>query len=267
MPGMVSIDELTQGVERVVNVGGCDVHLLEGGGGDALLVLHPAGGGGSWLPYHAALAKRFRVIAPDHPGFSRTPETEGVDGVDDIAFLYCGLLDGLGLERVAVLGSSFGGWIAAELALLERGRVEHLVLVNPIGLRVPGAPIADLFAMGPAQKAAALFHDAGAARSIFSGEPSIDAIMQIYHNDRAFARYAWEPFCCNPKLSGRLPRIAARTLVLLGAEDRVVPRAHGELYASRIPDACLEIVPAAGHALLIERVAAGVSAIERFLLA
>jgi pimeloyl-ACP methyl ester carboxylesterase len=255
-----------QGAARVVDAGaGQPVHLLEGGTGPALLLLHAAGGGGMWLPSHAALARHFRVIAPDHPGFSNTPEIPAVETVEDIAYLYRGLLDALQLEQVAVLGTSFGGWIAAELALLEP-RVRQLVLVNAVGLRVPGSPIADLFAMDPAQKAAALFHDAEAARRIFGGEPDVETIIQIHRNERAFARYAWEPYCCNPRLSRRLPWIAARTLVLLGAHDRVVPRAHGELYASKIPNARLQVMPDAGHALLHERAEAGVAAIERFLL-
>jgi pimeloyl-ACP methyl ester carboxylesterase len=254
-------------VPRVLDVQGCAVHFSEGGKGEPLLVLHPAGGVAPWLPYHAALARHFRVIAPDHPGFGRTPEAKEVEGVDDVAFLYSGLLDLLEIERVAVLGISLGGWIAAELAVLERRRVDQLVLVNAIGLRVEGAPIADLFAMSPPQKAAALFHDQAVARAIFSGDFDIEMIMQFYRNERAFAHLAWQPFCCNPKLRRRLPRITARTLVLLGAEDRVVPKAHGEVYANAIPNAQIELVPDAGHALLFEKMDAGVAAIERFLSA
>jgi pimeloyl-ACP methyl ester carboxylesterase len=257
---------LCEGAARIVKVGGEEIHLLEGGKGAPLLVLHTAHGGGEWLPYHAALARNFRVIAPDHPGFSRTPMIAGVDGVDDIAYLYSAMLDELGLDEVAVLGASFGGWVAAELALIDRARVRQLVLVNPIGLRIPGEPIRDLFAMGQEEKLEALFHDQHLARALFSGEPTIDQIMEGYRNSTAFAHYAWDPFCCNPKLLRRLSRIAARTLVLLGEEDRLVPRAHGERYASDIPDATLKAIPAAGHALLFEEMEAGIAAIEQFLL-
>jgi pimeloyl-ACP methyl ester carboxylesterase len=252
---------------HVVDVRGAPVHFSQGGKGDHLLVLHPAGGIAPWLPYHAALARKFRVIAPDHPGFGRTPGARDIESVDDIAVLYSDLLDLLEIERIAVLGISLGGWIAAELAVLDRHRVDRLVLVNAIGLRVAGAPVADLFAMSPPQKAAALFHDQEVARLVFGGDFDLDAIMQFYRNDTAFAHLAWAPFCCNPKLRRRLHRIRARTLVLLGDQDRVVPRAHGEAYAQAIPDARIELVPDAGHALLFEKMDAGIAAVDRFLSA
>ena len=181
------------GERRIIEVEGHPIHCLEGGAGRPLLFLHAAGGGDAWTEIHAALATRFRVIAPDHPGFSRTPEIPAVEDVEDIAYLYSSLLDVLGLEDVALVGMSFGGWIAAELALLERQRVTQLVLVNAIGLRIPDAPVADMFAMSPEQKGAALFHDPAVARALFGGEPDIDTIMEFWRNERAFARYAWEP--------------------------------------------------------------------------
>lgn len=254
-----------EGRRTIVEVDGHPIHLLEGGAGRPLLFLHAAGGAEAWNPVLSALARRFRVIAPDHPGFDRTPEIESVEGVDDLAHLYSSLIDVLDLGDVAIVGMSFGGWIAAELALLDRQRVTQLVLINAIGLRLPGAPIADMFAMSPPQKGAALFHDSAIAEALFAGEPDIDTIMAFWRNERAFARYAWQPFCCDPKLSGRLHRIRARTLVLLGAEDKVVPRAHGARYAEAIPNATLEMMPAVGHANLMEKPEESVAAILRFL--
>lgn len=248
----------------MVQVGAVPLHITEGGEGDPLLVLHPAGGAGRWLPYHAALAQHHRVIAPDHPGFGRTPTSHQIERVDDIAFLYSALLDQLGLETVSVLGLSLGGWIAAELAVLDPHRIGRLVLVNAIGLRIPAHPITDLFAMSPPQKIASVFADPRAAAELFGGEPDLDGIMAFYRDDTAFARYAWQPFCCNPKLPGRLWRITASTLVLLGGQDRVVPRAHGELYARQIANSRLQEIPAAGHALLLESLDQGIAAIEQF---
>jgi pimeloyl-ACP methyl ester carboxylesterase len=262
-----SQNSVDQGFERRTADagGGRIIHYLDGGEGAPLLVLHAAGGGGDWLPFHAALARRFRIIAPDHPGFSNTPEYDGIDSIQDLAFVYRGFLDALGLSQLSVLGISLGGWLAAELALIEPQRVANLVLVNAVGLRVPGHPIADLFAMNPAQKGAALFHDQNLAAQIFGVQPDIDTIIQLHRNERAFARYAWQPYCCNPKLAQRLPGIRARTLVLCGSEDKFVPLEHGKRYAAGIPKAQLHIVPNAGHALLHEEVDAGVEAAVRFL--
>ncbi len=264
MPSKSTKADVIEGTSRVVQLGEVPLHITEAGEGDPLLVLHPAGGAGRWLPYHAELAKRHRVIAPDHPGFGRTPTSDQIDRVEDIAFLYSRLLDQLGLKTVSVLGLSFGGWVAAELAVLDPHHIERLVLVNAIGLRIPDHPIADLFAMSPPQKIASLFADQRAAAELFGGEPDIDAIMAFNRDDTAFARYVWQPFCCNPKLPGRLWRITSPTLVLLGARDRVVPRAHGEFYSRHIANSQLKEIPNAGHALLLESLDEGVAAIEQF---
>lgn len=264
MPYEVAENQAIAGVSQVIRVGEAPLHVLEGGTGAPLLVLHPAGGAGGWLPYHAELAKRHRVIAPDHPGFGRTPISDGIDCVEDIAFLYSRLLDQLALKKVSVLGLSFGGWIAAELAVLDPHRIERLVLVNAIGLRIPEHPIADLFLMSPRQKAQGLFHDQQAAARLFAGAPDLDKVMSFFRDETAFARYAWQPFCCNPKLPSRLWRITSPTLVLLGAQDQIVPRAHGEFYSKHIANARLKAIDNAGHALLIEGLDDGIAAIEQF---
>jgi pimeloyl-ACP methyl ester carboxylesterase len=252
--------------ESTLRVGDVALSVLEGGTGQPLLVLHAAGGAGLWLPYHELLAQRYRVIAPDSPSFGRSAESEVVDGVDDLAFLYADLLEQLELDDLIVVGSSFGGWVAAELAVLASSEfISKLVLIDPIGLRIPDAPIGDLFAMNPAQKMAALFHDPAVAAAMFPAQPDVEVIMAFYRDEMAFARYAWSPFCCNPKLVRRLHRISAPTLVLWGEHDRLVPRQHGERYAERIPNARLEIIAGSGHAVMMEKPKEAIDAIERFL--
>jgi pimeloyl-ACP methyl ester carboxylesterase len=251
--------------ENSIKLGDTMLNLLEGGRGRPILVLHAAGGAGMWMPYHELLASRFRVIAPDSPGFGRSLDSDGVTGVDDLAFLYADLIEELNLESPIVLGSSFGGWVAAELAVLMSKAISQLVLLDAIGLRLPEAPIADLFAMSPAEKMTALFHDQTVAARIFPAQPSIDTITAFYRDEMAFAKYAWSPFCCNPKLERRLHRISAQTLILWGEYDAVVPRQHAERYAARIPQARLQLVPNAGHAVLMERPEEAVRAIEQFV--
>jgi pimeloyl-ACP methyl ester carboxylesterase len=251
--------------ESAIKLGDTTLNLLEGGRGRPILVLHAAGGAGVWMPYHELLASRFRVIAPDSPGFGRSPDSDGVTGVDDLAFLYADFIEELNLENPIVLGSSFGGWVAAELAVLMSKAISQLVLLDAIGLRLPEAPIADLFAMSPAEKMAALFHDRTVAARIFPAQPDIDTITAFYRDEMAFAKYAWSPFCCNPKLERRLHRISAQTLILWGEHDAVVPRQHAERYAARIPQARLQLVSNAGHAVLMERPEEAVRAIEQFV--
>ena len=87
---------------------------------------------------------------------------------------------------------------------------------------------------------------------MFPAEPDVDFILQLYRNDTALARYAWHPFMNDPKLERRLGRIAAPTLVVCAADDRIVPRAHCERYADRIRGARLEVLSDAGHVVFVE---------------
>jgi pimeloyl-ACP methyl ester carboxylesterase len=249
--------------ERLAVRGG-EIHLLRAGAGAPLLFLHPAGGG-AWRPFHGLLAERFEVIAPEHPGWGASDDLPELTTALDLAFHYAEVLDRLALDRVLLVGSSFGGWVAAELAMLVPDRIERLVLIDAIGLRMPEAPVADLFAMSPQETGAALFHDPAAAAAMFAGEPDLDRMLAIYRDQTAFARFAWHPFCNDPKLAGRLHRITAPTLCLWGEHDPVVPRAHGERYAELIAGARLEVVADTAHAPLLERPEATVAAITDFL--
>lgn len=237
---------------QMLDVGEGAVHLLRGGEGRSLLFLHGGGVAGVWLPLHALLAERFDVLAPDHPGFGKSDELPEVEDIHDLVFHYLALMDRLGIERATVVGTSFGGWLAAELAIYAPERVEALVLVAPVGLRIPEHPIADLFFMTPEQKVEALFHDPGFAATLFPAEPDVDFIVQAYRNETALARYSWFPFMSDPKLERRLWRVRTPTLVVCSADDRIVPRAHCERYAERIAGARLEVLENAGHAVFVE---------------
>src|SRR5262245_10867181 len=119
-----------------LSVAGVRTHMWRGGRGIPLLVLPPEFASHDWFPYHEALAARFSVFAPDHPGFGNSERPEWLAGIDDLVFHYADLLDTLGLERVAIIGTSLGGWIAAEFAVAHPQRVDRLVLVGAAGLKV-----------------------------------------------------------------------------------------------------------------------------------
>src|SRR5258708_32025763 len=121
-------------------VGG-EIHVFEAGSGTPVLFLHPSGGAGMWLPFHEGLSHGYRVIAPDHPGFGQSPELEWAQGIDDLVYLYLDVIERLKLSKPIVIGSSFGGWIAAELAVVAPEKIDKLVLIDPIRLRLPVAPI------------------------------------------------------------------------------------------------------------------------------
>ena len=240
-------------VEEYLEFPGGRIHLLRGGSGAPVLFLHAAGGAGQWLRFHELLAQRFEVFAPDHPGFGGSDELADVEAMDDLVFHYLDVIDRLGLDRPAVVGASFGGWIAAELAVAAPHKIGPLVLLSAAGLRLPGHPVTDIFLLTPPQLAGTLFHDQAQAATFLPAHPDLDTVLAAYRDQTACARFAWVPFMNNPKLERRLHRITAPTRVIWPADDRVVPIAHGRRYAELIPGASFTVVENCGHAMYFER--------------
>lgn len=251
--------------EEYLDFSGGRVHLLRGGDGPPLLFLHAAGGAGQWHEFHERLAHRFTVFAPDHPGFGGSDEFPDVEDIDDLVYHYLDVIERLGLDRPHVVGGSFGGWVAAELAVAAPHAVGALVLLSAAGLRLPDHPIADLFLMTPPELAAALFHDPAKAAGMFPAEPGVDDVLAAYRDMTGLARFAWTPFLCNPKLARRLHRVTAPTLVVWPDDDRVVPVAHGRRYAELIPKAELKVIEDCGHAMYFERPAEWAAVVTEFL--
>src|SRR5215470_9793834 len=145
--------------EETFVVGDIAVPTLIGGKGDPLLVLHGAGGPRGWRHWMAAVAQRFTVYAPTHPGFGNAGAADWMESIDDLARFYLWFLDELGLSRVHVLGHSVGGWTAAELAVMNPRTVDRLVLVAPAGLKPERGEILDIFYYTPAELARFTVHD------------------------------------------------------------------------------------------------------------
>src|SRR5262245_37862395 len=118
--GRVATTALVRGA---LTVRGTMIQMAISGQGAPLLFLHGAGAAGRWLPFHERLAGHFQVHLPCHPGHGGSPAAEWIEHISDLAFHYLDLLDELGLERVHLVGASFGGWIAAELATMASHRL------------------------------------------------------------------------------------------------------------------------------------------------
>jgi pimeloyl-ACP methyl ester carboxylesterase len=236
-----------------ISVAGVRTHLLRGGRGAPLLVLHPELAANRWFPWHDGLAARFQVFAPDHPGFGQSARPEWLGGIDDLVFHYVDLLDTLGLERVSLIGTSLGGWIAAELAVAHPERVQRLVLVGAAGIKVDGVERFDVFLHPIEETLRHLFHDPTRAAQILPAEFGPDVIVRAYGEAATLARLTWNPYLYNPKLARRLRRISAPTLIVWGQNDTFLPLAHGEAYARLIPGAVLQTIPACGHLVPYEQ--------------
>ena len=248
--------------EQFLDVRGTRVQLYVGGEGTPLLFLHGAGGGG-WTPGLEQLAQRFQVYAPTHPGFGASDLREEWDSLDDYVYHYLDLLDTLGLERVHLAGASMGGWLAAELAVGHSHRLRTLVLLDPAGLWVDEAPMADLFLLPQEELTKLMWHDPSRAPARPPATP--ESMLAEARTRTTVARVAWNPYFHNPKLPGRLGRIAVPTLVLWGESDRLIPLEHGRRYQQLIPGAELQVIPECGHSIFREQPERGAQAIADFI--
>src|SRR5581483_6615932 len=113
-----------------ISIRGCNIGLTRAGAGRPLLVLHGASGPGSFLGCLPELAGRHDVLLPEHPGFGASDTPAWLDNAADLANFYLDFLDQLDLEAVDLVGFSVGGWIAAELAVRNAGRLASLTLVS-----------------------------------------------------------------------------------------------------------------------------------------
>jgi pimeloyl-ACP methyl ester carboxylesterase len=239
-----------------IEIAGRKTQMMEGGEREALLYLHSAYGENLWLGFHEALAERFRVIAPAHPGFAASVGIDEIDSMEDMVFHYLDLLDHLGLAKVNVVGVSLGGWIAAELATRYPDRIKRLVLGAPAGIWLDDHPMTDMFALmrRPERLRPVLFHDPAStlAKIIVPEDAPEEVMIESYKAAAATARLAWNPPSHNPKLVGRLSRIKSPTLILWGDDDKLIPTAYGQAWAGLIKGARVQLIPNCGHLLMFE---------------
>jgi pimeloyl-ACP methyl ester carboxylesterase len=264
-----------------VRVGDIDVELLTLGDGDVpVLYLHGFADVHGLLveptDFHHELARGTRLLVPAHPGCAASGGLSTIDGVDDLSFHYLRLLDGLDLERVAIVGTCIGGWIGADLAARNPERVESLTLIASAGMLVPGTPTADLFMLSQARD----WGNLSDFRELLFAEPHGDLATSIVPDGKASdvaesmrfralsfaARVGWRPpYLYDPKLERHLDRVRCQTLVVWGGLDRLIPVAHAQAFAAAIPNATVHTIAEAGHAVHLEHPTACAQAVADHL--
>lgn len=234
---------------RTVSVAGTTLELVQRGRGRPLLFLHAGEGLMPERPWLELLSRRYRVIAPWHPGYGNTPLLDGLGSVDDLAYLYLDLAAELRLADAVLVGACFGGWVAAEIMVRSTARFSHLALVDPLGIKIGGRDVRDIADMHGVSRAEylRLAWAEPANGDIDFAKLSDSELSAIVRGREAFALYGWKPYMHNPRLRRWLHRIDRPTLLLWGAEDGVVTPAYGEGWRQSIPGARLELIPQAGH--------------------
>ena len=221
--------------EHVVNVEQRQLRYLERGNGDLLLVVH---GGSGWTgnlsPAHIALARDYRVVAPELPGFGTTSGA-GIESLRDLSAVVAELAVVLGHERYSLLGTSIGAAVALWVAIDNPDAVEKLILDAPAAFR-EGAP-----PPGPPP----------------GGGPGPDRAMLN------FMRQVVGP-PTDPVLVAAMPACNVPTLVMFGQDDNFFPPRYAAEY-TRLPRANVAIVYAAGHDIKGSRPDAYLATVEDFL--
>ena len=230
--------------KTVSTLGGrLDIKVNIAGEGEPVVYLHSAGGF-YWDDFLDSLADKYTVYAPYFPGTEPgVPDPiEQLDDLWDAVLAYDDLLDGLGLKSTKLIGHSFGGLMASELAAQRREGIDKLVLIAPIGLYRDDHPYtcANWCSLSFDQILDTLFFD--------KETPRVKQRMTPPEDDHAAALwtrdFVWTLGCTgkliwpipDKGLNKRIHRITAQSLVVWGENDALIPPAYAEEFRQSIPN-------------------------------
>ena len=241
---------------------GTRIRVLRGGKGPPLIFLHGASGHVGWLPFLERLSQNFDVIAPEHPGFGGSDDPTWLDRTSDLACFHLDLIDALKLDGVHLMGTSLGGWTAAELAVRNTSRLASLTLVCAVGIAADGVPMDDIFRISAEENARRFYFDPQRVQCRLDALATAD-VRVVAKNRSTVVRLGY-PHFLNPDLAKWLHRIDVPTLLLWGENDGLVPPRFGHAYRELIPKSELVVIPRAGHAPFEEQPEAFLDAFEAF---
>lgn len=250
---------------RTVRVGRFEIPAY-GEQGPPILLLHGQDGFVFNRPFVDTLAADHVVYAPSHPGWSKDrPKT--IRTLDDVAYHYLDVLDDMD-EPVILIGTSMGGWLAAEIATKCRHGIRACVLISPLGIKTTPPDertFVDMFAVAPELLERSLYADLDKAPAMAS--LSNEEYLTLAYAQEAVVRFGWNPYLYNPALSDRLHRIGVPTAVISGALDAfVLDKNYFQEFARLVgPDTHVSVVPGAGHRVEEEAPAKVNAAIAEFL--
>jgi pimeloyl-ACP methyl ester carboxylesterase len=241
------------------------------GKGKPLIYLH-----GPWhlapdRGFVAKLAETYTVFAPKFPGTSSGAPNAIHELGDwhDLVVYHGELFDQLGLDAPALVGHSFGGMVAAEIAAVAPKSVSRLALIDPVGLWRDDGPVKNWMLIPHQDRPAALFADPGseAAKRFFAvpddPDERVETLSQFTWSLACTGKFAWP--IADRGLAKRIHRIAAPTLIIWGESDGVIAPAYAEEFAKRIGKAQIVKIPRAGHLPHLEQPEAVLKELSDFL--
>lgn len=246
---------------------GTNIRMFRGGRGPTAVFLHGGAGLSVWTPFFQSLAEQHDLLVPEHPGFGQSDNPDWLNSVSDLALFYLDFLDQFDLQDVHLIGNSFGGWIAAELAVRDSSRLKSLTLIGPSGVRPAGDAVTDIFRWSYEENTRNLFHNQAIAERMLGQPPTLEGVAAQIKNQTTVARLGGKPVLYNPDLPRWLHRVRVPTHILWGQYDRLSPAATAQIWAQHLPKATVTIVPDAGHLPHAEQAGVVGPAVVKFLAA
>ena len=255
--------------EQMIEAAGANIQVVKGGSGDPLLILHDEMGHPGWMSFHESLSETFELTIPSHPGFGESQFLDWIMNMRDLAGWYLTALDDMGIGQVNLMGFSFGGWLAAEMATMHPDRFTKLVLVNPMGIKPPSGEIFDMFLVVAKEFLTESFLDPETTpefQKICPEEPTPEQIEYWEVAREQACRLTWRPYMHYrglPHLLVRLKRLP--TQIIWGRQNPIVPLSAAHVYHESIPGSDLAVIDNCGHRPEIERPDEFVRLVREFL--
>jgi pimeloyl-ACP methyl ester carboxylesterase len=224
--------------------------VMVAGEGKPVVFLHGAGIP-KWTAYLDGLARHYQVFAPYFPGLGGSSNSDELDLQDwwDLVLYYYDLLDALELANVDLIGHSFGGMLAAELAATDNRRFHHLLLLCAAGLWNEHLPVNSPGSTPPEQLPKLMFYDPTSelAREVAGlPEDAEERSRVILERQRVLTeikRYTGG----DKGLRRRVHRIRANTCIVWGKHDGLIPVDYAYEFQKKISDAQVKIIEKAAH--------------------
>lgn len=261
---LLDVNRVLSGLsEKTITVAAHQVHYLEGGSGETLVLLHGIfAEKDHWVDFARPLTGRYHVIVPDLPGYGESSR------LPDQTYHYASqtqrleaLLDALGLRRVHLAGNSMGGTIAALFAIAHPERVASVALIGaPHGIHTPQPSVMDgVIAAG---KAPLIAHNAAEFEQmmelLFTQRPVLPYPILQAAQDGALRNAASNLRLWNTQLQdrylldARIDALQQPTLVLWGGDDKVFNASGAEVLRRRLKNVQVEVLPGVGHLPMME---------------
>jgi len=253
--------------EQKLLIKGLETNFKIAGDGEPFLILHGWGGSsGSWIEVQEILAKEgFKVVVPDFPGFGKSHSPPVSWEVGDYRDFIFSLVEKIGLEKISLMGHSFGGRVAIKFATLYPERLKNLILCSSAGIKHELTPpqkiILKLALIGNflfSRRLLRRFKDV--ARNIFYSFLR----KKDYTKAKGVMRETFQKVIAE-NLESELSKIKTRTLLIWGEKDKSVPLEDAYLMKEKIPQSILEVIPGASHTPNLEEPKKLAEIISKFL--